>query len=267
MHVTKENNQHYGKFFESAVNSCINGVEEYYSDFNFSPEDIEKMKADAKKCADYINGTTCKWVGKHTISEDCDIIVDGNRHIELKYVSQGHGTYHNTSIYYFKDFGFDFKDYMTKAKLYEAIESIGFTVSREKASPVDIPISEKIRHEYNSQYKKVVIPAEELARSLFISDIVEYLNNNPIKKWQFISDMLSKKTTSTKSKAKRPPDEFIVYNYETGKISTINLGSQIDKGNLNRKKKSIKIDKVRISIGWQNGNGLCNPTLRVFLEA
>ena len=30
--------------------------------------------------------------------------------------------------------------------------------------------------------------------------------------------------------------------------------------------KGFKIGNIRFAIGWQNGNGLNNPTIRVFLE-
>ena len=264
MNICKNNNQHYGKFFESAVSSYINGVENYYNDFDFPAEDIEFMKKDAEKCAHYIHGNTCKWVGNHTISEDCDIIVDNKRHIELKYVSSGNGTYFNTSIYYFTKFGFNFKDYMNKAGLYEAIEQVGFTPNKKNNSPVNQKVSSEIRHNFSSEYKKFIIPAEELARNLFISDVVDFLTNNPTYKYEFISDMLSKNSITC---TKTVPDEIIVYNYNTKKIFNIDLNSQIKTGNLNNTNKGIKIDDIRIAIGWQNGNGLNNPTLRVFLGA
>ena len=56
MEITKNNNQYYGKYFERAICSVINN-EPFVNltNFNFPPEDIEKMNSDAKICSNIFN--------------------------------------------------------------------------------------------------------------------------------------------------------------------------------------------------------------------
>lgn len=265
LNITKETNQYYGKFFENAVASIINNetiVNKTGYD-NFTSEDINQMIDDAKICAKYLNGTKCEWVGNQTSNANCDIIIDDNEHIELKYVSSGTGTYFNTSIYYFTKFGFDFKEYMNNNNYYDIFKDNGFNYSLKNNSPVNVKESKNIRHNYSNIWEKEIKPADEKIRQQFIDDLVKYFNNHHDCLYTFISDMLNKNTETVNKTA---PDKIIVFNYKEKEIYEVNPNNQIEEGNISNTDKSIKIDNIRIAIGWQNGNGLNNPTIRVFLR-
>ena len=71
---------------------------------------------------------------------------------------------------------------------------------------------------------------------------------------------------NTETVNKTAPDKIVVFNYKEKEIYEVNPNNQIEEGNISNTDKSIKIDNIRIAIGWQNGNGLNNPTIRVFLR-
>ena len=94
--IVKDTNQYYGKYFENAICSVINN-ENFINNTNynnFTEEDLELMQKDAKYFVsnNFPSANKAKWVGNNTETENCDIIID-NKHIEIKYVSSGNGTY------------------------------------------------------------------------------------------------------------------------------------------------------------------------------
>ena len=146
-------NQYFGKYFERCIVEAINqtGTILNPADFDdtngydFSQDEINTINTQAKKVADYLGyAEKATHIGNHTSIETGDIQL-GNSKVEIKRVSAGRGTYHNTSIYYFERFGFDFKEYMAKAGLYEAIETYfpEVKVSRKNNSPVNQAISRR----------------------------------------------------------------------------------------------------------------------------
>ena len=102
-------------------------------------------------------------------------------------------------------------------------------------------------------------------REEFTKDIANYFINNTDKIYEFINDMINKNTETCQKNA---PDRLIVYNYNTDKIKEINLNDFIKNinNNIQVNQKGLVFGNIRIAFGWSNGNGLNNPTIRVFLE-
>lgn len=272
----KADNQYFGKYLERAVVEHINnsGViinPSQYDDLNgysFSDEEITYLNKEAEKIATYIGKNfIASYIGNHTSTECGDIILDNHIHIELKRVSSGSGTYHNTSIFFFKDYGFDFKDYMSQYGLYDTIEKYfpSVTVSRTNNSPVNMQTSSAIRHSNNEEGKKAIVQIDEIMRAAFVKDLAKYFINNPNIAYNFAKDMLNKVRLRTRESYK--PDRFIVYNYNKNTITEINLQDiEFNKDNIQSTDLGLLIGPLRIQIGWQNGTGLNNPTIRVFLR-
>ena len=113
----KMDNQYFGKYFERCIVEAINQTGTILNPvdfddtngYDFSQDEINTINTQAKKVADYLGYTEkATHIGNHTSIETGDIQL-GNSKVEIKRVSAGRGTYHNTSIYYFERFGFDFK--------------------------------------------------------------------------------------------------------------------------------------------------------------
>jgi hypothetical protein len=261
-------NQYYGKFFETAVVAQLNNSEvEYNENYEFSPEEITKMLGQAKKVADYLGDYSAEYIGNQTALASGDIKLNNGQIIELKRVSAGTGTYFNTSIYYFSKFGFDFKNYMEKYGLYEELEKhFGkeFRISRSNNSPVSQANSSSIRHKHKEQYDTYIVPVDEECRKHFLSDLADYFQNNTDKIYEFVSDMLNKNSETSQ---KTSPDRIIVYNYSKDVVSEINIDAlKIDSSEIRTTDKGMVVGNIRVAIGWQNGNGLNNPTIRIFLQ-
>lgn len=259
----REENQYFGKYFENAI-CCVINNEPFFNptEFEFTEEELTQLQNDAKVAAKYLGGKVAKWVGNETANKDCDIILDG-KHLEVKRVTGGTGTYFNTSIYYFEKFGFNFKDYLNKYGIYEAIEKIGYKPNRKNNSPVAPKISSEIRHKHKDEYEKYVLPADEITRSYFQNDIINYFNNNNEAALEFFMDMLNKNSKTSK---KGKPDKIIVFNYKKQDIFELDVKEFFaTKTKFRYCDKSIIINNIRFSLSWQNGLGLTNPTIRVFL--
>lgn len=274
---TKSDNQYFGKYFEIAVVSKIKGESDNPNpkdykdtcDYDFSEEEIQILNDQAKIIANYIGyDITADRVGNHTVSGIGDITLDNNNiKIEIKRVSAGSGTYHNTSIYYFSGFGFNFKDYMQKFKLRETIEKYfpDVNVSYSNNSPVTQQTSSFIRHSKKYGYEEIK-KIDEQMRIAFVQDLVKFFQSNPEQAQQFYQDMVNKQKITTKNTAMA--DRFIVYNYNKNSINEINLNDikQCPDKHIYINDFGFCIGNLRIQIGWQNGNGLNNPTIRAFLK-
>lgn len=274
---TKSTNQYYGKFFECAVTAVMNGEEiENKVAYEFTEDEKELMISDGKQTAKYLidHGFDLKkisHIGDKTSSETGDLITDDGIRIELKYIgTNSTGTYHNTSLVYFRKFGFDFKDYMKKFNFYETLKgNLGseFTINEDAESPVTRSDSSVIRHKYSDIYTNIITPADKAWREAFNRDIFNYFKNNPDKAAIFLSDVLNK-TTGVEKEA---PDKLIAFNYNTKKITDIDMKSLLSRSEnttheMTLAPLSFTIDGVRCAISWQNGAGLNNPTLRIFIS-
>lgn len=64
------------------------------------------------------------------------------------------------------------------------------------------------------------------------------------------------------------PDRMVVLNYRKGSVHEVNLKNFQDNISTNVRitNTGLVIGNVRVAFSWQNGVGLNNPTIRVFLE-
>lgn len=265
MNFKKEHNQYYAAFVESRVAAYIN-QEEYslpdlIKDFSFSPEEIAEMEADALVIAKEIGGEKAVWVGRSTSNEDCDIIVDGRR-VEIKYVSMGKGTYLNTSLAYFSDkLGFTpFTDYTHKT-ICPYLEKFFGNGVYKNFSPVSREESSLFqdRDEYKELQK-----IDKVMRKEYVENLYNFLISNPDKLKLFMADIVSKNVSN-----KEMPEEVVIFNHIKKEFMSFTKEDIIKKINSKTIKKTslgLVLDGFRVQIGWQNGTGLNNPTLRVFLK-
>ena len=266
---SRAENQYYGKYRECCIVAHLNNTDvDYHENYIFTEEEQKTLFNEAKLVADFLGNHTATYLGNHTVIESGDILLDTGDVIEIKTVSVGSGTYFNTSIYYFSKFGFNFKEYMEKYGLYDAIENnFGsiVQVSRKNNSPVNQNNSSFIRHNYCSKWKEKIVPVDENMREKFTQDIANYFIQNTDKIYEFISDMLNKNSTTSK---KSSPDRMIVLNYKKNTVREINLKDFKENISTNIKvtNKGLIIGNVRLAFSWQNGVGLNNPTIRVYLE-
>lgn len=263
MEVIKSYNQYYGKYFENAVCAAINGERAAnLTGFDFPAEDIAAMNADAALCAEAINGDSAEWVGNHTSTMDCDAIIDGV-HTEIKYTSNGNGTYYNTSMTYFDKFGFTpYKVYMEK-EVYPYLEQFFGPISRAKTSPVSMKESKDFRHNHPAEYKTLTA-LDKAARAKYVAELYDFLNANPAVLAQFVSEMVNK-TPAGKS----IPQQLVVFNYTTKNCSVINandISALSGPAALENKGLSLRYGNLRFAFSWQNGTALNNPTIRVFID-
>lgn len=265
---SKSDNQYYGKYRECCVVAHLNNTEvEYHENYIFSESEKIRLFNEAKLIADFLGKQKATYLGNHTANESGDILLANGETVEIKTVSAGSGTYFNTSIYYFLKFGFNFKYYMETYRLYEAIEDNFkdvIRVNRKNNSPVNTKDSSFIRHNYEEIWKEKIVPVDENMRMKFTEDIANYFTNNPDKVYEFIIDMLDKNSTTSK---KTSPDRLIVLNYKKNTVREIDLKHFKDNisTNIRMTDKGLVIGNIRIALSWQNGVGLNNPTIRVFL--
>lgn len=266
---TRAENQYYGKYFECCVAAHLNNSEvEYHEDYDFTTEEQKNLLEEAKIVARHIGNHTAAYLGNHTSTESGDIELDNGEVIELKRVSAGSGTYFNTSIYYFSKFGFDFKQYMSEYGLYDAIDSVlgaSGKANRKNNSPVSQPMSSYIRHNLTKNWEDCILPVDKAMRIAFTENIADYFIHNPDKIYEFMTDMLNKNTATCN---KTRPDRLIVFNYKNNSVREIDLKNFSN--NITTKiratENGLVIGNIRVAFSWQNGVGLNNPTIRVFLE-
>ena len=273
---TKSDNQYFGKYFERATVEKINqsGIivdPTQYKDtcgYDFSPEEIQYLNDEAELVGNYIGHDIHSiHTGDHTATKTGDIHLDDGTIIELKRVSAGTGTYHNTSIYYFTSFGFNFKDYMNKFKLRETIEKFfpEVKVKYNDNSPVNKDDSSYIRHSSKDGYNEIKV-IDEAMRKQFVQDLVQFFRENPDKAQIFYKDMVLKK--KIRQETYSISDRFIVFNYSKNTISEINLKKikENPDDSIYVNDLGFCMGGLRFQIGWQNGSGLNNPTIRVFIK-
>jgi hypothetical protein len=157
---------------------------------------------------------------------------------------------------------------MEKYGLYNVLEETFGTeikVNRKNNSPVSQTHSSFIRHNYKDLYEAKVVPVDTVMREAFTKDIAEYFTNNPDKVYEFIIDVLEKNSSTSK---KTSPDRLIVLNYKKNNVREIDLKhfKENISTNVRATEKGLVIGNIRVAFSWQNGVGLNNPTIRVFLE-
>ena len=267
---TRSENQYIGKYYECCVTAVLNKSEiDYKENYELSESIKEEIYNNAKITAEHIGPHIATYVGNLTSSATGDLVLDTGETVELKYVSNGNGTYHNTSLYYFERFGFNPKEYMIRFGLYDVLEKYfgeEYIISRKNKSPVSQSASSSIRHTYEDIYKEQICPIDIAWRKAFTEDVYNYFKNNPEQAMMFATDMINKVTATATSKTK--PDRLIVFNYERKELHELNL-NDYSKDFLTLEQDgaelSFIINGIRIAISWQNGRGLNNPTIRAYL--
>lgn len=264
MKISKANNRHYGQYFEQAIESTINKEEiSNKTGFKFPKEDIELMNKHSKILSDYLSAEKATRVGQKTSNESCDLLVDGCE-IEIKYVGSGAGTYFNTSMEYVTNIGFiSYHDYLLHTGYLAKLKKcFGDMVSLENISPVSNANSSIIRKEYPDIYNKFSA-WEGRIREVYVKKFFEFLVSNPQARATFISDMITKDASG-----KHIPDRLIVFNHSNETIvdyTKEDLTSISKNDIIELSGYSIKFGNAKATFAWQNGTGLNNPTIRVFI--
>lgn len=263
---TRAENQYYGKFRECCVVAQLNHAPiEYNENYEIPADQRLTIFNQAKIVADFIGNHTATYIGNHTGNESGDILLNNGQRIELKSVSAGTGTYHNTTMNYLKKFNFNFKECMDRhgwqAQLKEICGDL-IPINFKTFSPVSQKNSSFLRHNYEELFKEKIIPAEEIFRMEFVKELADYFTNNPEQRYIFVSDMLNKESQAHK---KTSPDRLIVWNYQKNTVNEIDVKNF--KNNINTDiratKKGLVIGNMRFALSWGNGVGLSNPVIRV----
>ena len=264
MKIAREYNQYYGRYIERGIADYANNrLIQNYEDFAFPIEHIKTMNSDIKVIANYLNSSNVQYIGNHTANANGDLIVD-NAIVELKYTDGSLGTYFNTSTEFVKHIGFTtFSEYLKSQGYYDVLSQLGIVVNMNNISPVSMAVSNYIRHNKPEVYKQV-IDIEKDYRLRYVTLLYQYLIDNNEARLQFIKNLITKEASN-----KNMPDRLIVFNHDTKWIREFNkqdILTRLVDNNLTVSGGTIKMYGIHFTIAWQNGTGLNNPTIRVFLE-
>lgn len=259
--MERKMNQYTGKAFELLICAALNGETPENKILENLP-DLAEIKSDVNEFLK-VFGTPEKveWLGGNYFAE-CDLIADGKK-IELKYTSGGNGTYYNTSIYTMVEYGFDYREYLWTFGIYNTIALVPkVSVNNKLGSPVSHEDSLYIRNNFPDIYKQISEKEAECRRQ-FVKDIYYYFSKNFNIFIDFLNKMLRKNTKCGL------PDTIYVYNYKKKETKVIEISDLLkisSNFSLELRGNSLKYGNIRITFGWQNGNGLNNPTVRIFID-
>lgn len=259
MMLTKKNSQYFAEYVEKKIYQKVTGIRLPCPNYSFSADEKKEMDSDAEKIAAYFSKSAVfKYTGRNTSNSVADFYSDG-KDIELKYTKMSSGTYFNTSVEYCSlKLGFpSYQKYLLKFGVLDFLSSFFGQKVFENISPVSISESKLFRKDKMnySRLKKL----ESKARKAYVEDFLKYLQENKLEKI-FLSDMINK---YSKGKA---PDQIIIFNYENKDIKIFDMKDFESEGKLMLSgQNSLKNSTVRVTFAWQNGTGLNNPTIRVFL--
>lgn len=261
--ITKKNNQYYGQYIEEAVVAIINNqpIVNNVKDFTFQEWEIKIINEDAAVIAAYLNASSAEYMGRHTSLASCDIIAD-NKEIELKY-STDNGTYYNTSVTYFDQFGLiPFKQYMIDYGVLSFLATYFGNKVYDNISPVSKNESSDWRKENPEAYEQL-ITIEAKARDAYVTQVFEYLTKDESRIKYFAQQMLTKE-----SSGKHTPDSVIIYHHNTDELIEFTKDEILAMANspMIRSGYTFKFNGFHTTIAWQNGTGLNNPTIRVYLD-
>lgn len=261
----KSKNQYYGKAFEYLICQFHNNGEIS----NLYPNEIEK-KDFQELCNQAQNFLrlipSCQepfvWIGNHTYDANCDIMM-GAQKVEIKHLSNGTGTYLNTSLENIVKYGFvSYYSYMEKYGLYDVLNSFWGNVSHN-GSPLSVEEAKNFMKTHPKEYKIIQQKEKEIRRQ-YVADLYQYFLDNPQKLTCFLQDCLSKNISN-----KETPDIILIYNYKKNTVLSFEreeICNRVENQEFKNAGLSFVFSKMRIAFGWQNGAGLNNPTIRVFLK-
>lgn len=259
----KANNQYYGRAFEEAIVALINKEETDFDFYDFPAEDLDNILTYAQNSLKYFEKGVAIYNGRN-INGTGDIIIN-NKSYEVKLVSGGKGTYFNTTMRLLDDFlPFTYLPYMEKEGIFDSYEKKGIQYHRDVSPIKSTKQASELRHS-NPSFAEEVGELDKHARAKYIKDAYDYFSAHKESLYKLVSTLITKNNCSGKT----IPDYYLVYNYTEDKI--IFLTKEDILNNLTIKdfscsKLGFVFKNIRIAIGYQNGNGICNPILRVFLK-
>ena len=273
---TKSTNQYFGELFEIALcNELDINTNDFKIDHVFSKDEIDSVKSDAKCMGDLLrqsidfNSSDWFYCARSTVSSLGDLS-DGSTTIELKYFSNGSGTYHNTSINYLNNLGIEsYHDFLNRHGYYQELARIipDMKANTNSNSPFSNEQSHIIRHTMKSEYAAIE-EIEANIRAKYVSYVVDEICNRNLVDTIF-NDFINKKKTSNGA-YKGIPDFLAICNHRNGSCRVFKKNQLVNLSSVSSVKVkgfSITInDVMNLVIGWQNGNGLSNPTIRCFLS-
>jgi len=262
MKIEKKNNQYYGRYVERGIVDLSNGKSiQNYENFGFSQSELLEMNKDIQQIVEYLHSNNVEYIGNHTANANGDLIVD-NKIVEIKYTDGTPGTYFNTTVNYIRELGFpSYVDFLKQHNYYEKLEELGITPDRDNDSPVSQSMSKEIRQ--NTTIYEIIKTHEKNLRKNYVRQLFDFLSSNPEKRSKFIKDLITKRAGN-----KDIPDRLIIFSHAEKWIREYKkeeITSLINNNSFRVAGGSISTPRVRFTFGWQNGTGLNNPTIRVFL--
>lgn len=255
---TKALNRYSGKDFEKHIYCFLTGEKLELSGIHFSDDMQQDAKLVADKIKETLNPSNVIYAGDN-YKQDGDLIID-NLPVEIKYVSSGgSGTYYNTSMSVFEKFGMrSFRDFDTPIRNF--LESFFGKSVYENNSPVSMKESKLFRQDENNY--KLLKSIDKECRKQYVNYIYNFFKANKNVMVDFYHKMLSKELSS-----KNAPEYIFVFS-RTSKATKVIRKSELVKNDfiLSKSDLSFTISNLRFAVSWQNGSGLNNPTIRVFLN-
>lgn len=140
-----------------------------------------------------------------------------------------------------------------------------YKVNTSNNSPLSQKDSSSLRHNADlANAYKLYKEEEAKLRAEYVCNFLTFLNEVPDRTILFMSNMISKEVSH-----KKVADQLVIFNHKTKNITTLtkeDISARVNKKPLRLSGKySITNEEVKVTFSWQNGIGLNNPTLRVFL--
>lgn len=261
--MAKADNQYYGRAFEEAICCILNNEEGNFDYYNFSSDELENIMDCAAIASKYFKKGKAIHNGRK-VMDTGDIIIDGETY-EIKFVSAGSGTYLNTSMRLLDSFlPFTYLPYMEVVGIFDCYKRNNIKYSYD-ISPIKSTIEASNLRKQNVAFTKEIGELDKIARANYVRDVYNYFCSHRKQLAQFLTTLITKDNYAEK----QIPDHYIVYNYKNNSIINLNRNDilhSIDISDFKNSGLSLVFKNIRIAIGYQNGNGICNPTLRVFLR-
>lgn len=272
MIIQKQNNQYYSSYSEENLCNYINSNYDISkcsfinsTGFNFPEADIKELNEDVYTCGNLIKNkfhfNKAVWCGKQTMLSDCDMIVNDDIHVELKFINgEGSGTYYNGSLSGFFDgpLSINFKE-IYKPYYVSLGQLLGQPVSLENNSPVDFAMSKQIRAN-ETLYKKIQ-NMEKPYRAEYLKAILDIIEKNADKRAEIYFAALNKGNKNS------IPQMILCFNRKNKTLKNFSIDSlKQNPINLRSTKTGFILGDLRFQLGWQNGTGLANPSVRIFIQ-
>ena len=261
--MAKADNQYYGRAFEEAICCILNNEEGNFDYYDFPSDELENIMNCAAAVFKYFKKGKAIYNGRKVMNTG-DIIVNGETY-EVKFVSAGSGTYLNTSMRFLDSFlPFTYLSYMEAAGIFDCYKKNGIKYSYDISPIKNTAEASKLRKQ-NINFVKEVGELDKIARTNYVKDMYNYFCSHREQLAQFLTSLITKDNYTEK----QIPDHYIIYNYKNNSIIDLNkddILNSIDVSDFKNSGLGLVFKNVRIAIGYQNGNGICNPTLRVFLR-